>query len=160
MFSEEPLWIDRDEHAAASRQYFAFCIHNLCNVKMAAAVHSQLSRVNAQRLVQGNRLQIIDRHLRSHSGDLTELVQLPHSVIKNCGDDSAMAVSGRPGVALAKTKSAGEAPPLRIMDEFQMHTLRIIFSAGEAIVLCRFWFRDCSGFPGHGSILVHGWLEL
>ena len=151
MFAEEPLWINRNEYSTASRQYVAFGVHDLRNVEMAAAVHAQFSGVHAQRLVERNWLQIIDRHLRGHGGDLAELVQLPHSVIENCGDDSAVAVSGRPGVALAKTKLAGKAPPLRIMHELQTHALRIIFSAGKTKVLCGFWFRGCGGFPGHTS---------
>ena len=64
-----------------------------------------------------------------------------------------MTISGRASVALAKTESAREAFAIIVIDELQVHSLEVIFSAREAVVLRGFAERGRrdggGGFPGH-----------
>lgn len=79
--------------------------------------------------------EIFDSHPGGRGDKIVKLVQLAHGIIKNGGNNSAMAVPGRASVALSEAKTRDELPVLTIESELQMHAVRIIFAAGEAQVL-------------------------
>ena len=58
----------------------------------------------SQRLVQRDGLQVFDGHFFGEGDDVAELVHLAHGVVEDGGDDAAVAVAGRSGVALRRRK--------------------------------------------------------
>src|SRR5690348_14205155 len=63
---------------------------------------------------------------------MPQLVYFPHSFVEDGGNDPTMAVSRRPGEALAQPKTAQEAIARVIISEFQAHAVGIILTASEA----------------------------
>jgi len=49
---------------------------------------------------------------------MMELVDLAHGVVEDGGDDAAVAVAGRSGVALAEAEVADESSAFFVEDEF------------------------------------------
>ena len=153
-FAEHLLGIDGDEDAFAARQDFAFLVEDFGGVDVLAAVHADLPTFDPQRLLQRNGLQIFDRHFFCDRNHVAKLVGFAHSVVEDGGNDAAMAVAGRSGVALRQAEMADEGAPLFVERELQMHAIGIIGSAGEAVVRGKL---DVAGFvtvdlAGHGTI--------
>src|SRR5258708_9844007 len=132
---EHALWIDRDEQALTAGQHFPFSVQDLGHIDVLPALHFNFARLNAQRLLQWHRLQVVHGNLGSQRHHLTQLVHLAHRFIEDGCDDAAVAVAGRSGVALAQAKSAYETVALLVIGEAQAHTVGVILAAGEAIVL-------------------------
>src|SRR6202795_3414487 len=68
---EHALWIDRDEQAFTARQHFPFCVQDLGHIDVLPALHLNLPRFHAQRLVQRHRLQIVHGNLGRQGHHLT-----------------------------------------------------------------------------------------
>jgi hypothetical protein len=60
-------------------------------------------------------------------------------------------VAGRATESLAEAKAAGEAPALFVVDEFQVHSLGIVWAAGKAEVLGWLFLWDLRGHGGDFS---------
>lgn len=90
---------------------------------------------DAQRFVQRDGLEVFDSHFGCDGDHVAEFVEFAHGVVEDGGNDPAMAVAGRPGVAPAQAKMRDEMLALAIQRKLQMHAMRIIFAAGEAQVL-------------------------
>lgn len=127
--------VDYYEHAATTGKHGAFFISDFGNSRQPAPAFTGFPGLHMQGLIQRNRLEIIDSHLRRGSNDIPIFVQLAHGFIKNGGDDSAMAEAGRPGVPLSQPEAANKAFVLGVRKKFQMHSVRIVFSAPEAQIL-------------------------
>ena len=69
---------------------------------------------------------------------MAQLVDLPHGLIQDGGNDSSMAVSGRTGVTLAQSKTADKAIARLIVGKFQAHPIGIIRPARETVVSLEF----------------------
>lgn len=67
-----------------------------------------------------------------------QLIYLAHGVIEDGSDDAAVAVAGRAGVALRETEFADKGLAFFIENEFQLHTVGIVLSADEAVILLHF----------------------
>ena len=57
--------------------------------------------LDVQRFVERDGLEIFDGHFLGQGDDVVELVHFAHGVVEDGGDDAAVAVAGRSGVALA-----------------------------------------------------------
>ena len=68
---------------------------------------------------------------------LLKLVHFAHGLVENSGDDAAVTVSGRPGVAVVQAEAANEHFAFLIKSKFQVHAGQIVRSAGKAEVLAR-----------------------
>jgi hypothetical protein len=132
---EHAFGIDCDEQALAAREHFPFFVEDLGHIDVLASFHFNLARFHPQGLLQRHRLQVIHGHLGSHRNHLTHLVHLAHRLIEDGRDDATMAVSGRAAIALAQPKLAGEAPAVFVIGEAKSHAIRIVGTAGEAIIL-------------------------
>ena len=64
-----------------------------------------------------------------------ELVHFAHGVVEDAGDDSAVAVAGRSGVALAQAEAADEGLSVFVEDELEAHAAGIVHATDEAVVL-------------------------
>ena len=85
--------------------------------------------------MQGNRLEIFDGHLAGEGDDVMEFIHFAHGVVEDGGDDAAVAVAGRSGVAVAQAKAADEGLAFFVEEEFEAHAVRIVLAADEAVVL-------------------------
>ena len=65
---------------------------------------------------------------------MVQFVDLAHGVVKDAGDDAAMAVAGRSGVALTEAEAADEGLAFFVEDEFEAHAVGIVLAADEAVV--------------------------
>lgn len=63
-----------------------------------------------------------------------QLAQFAHGIVKDGGNDSAMAVAGRSGIAFAQAKMGDEMVALTIQKELQMHAVRVVLATGKAQV--------------------------
>ena len=66
---------------------------------------------------------------------MVELIYFAHGVVENAGDDSAVGVAGRSGVAVAQAEVADEGLAGLVEDELEAHAIGIILAADEAVVL-------------------------
>jgi hypothetical protein len=132
---ENAVRIDDHEDPAAAGEHGSLLVENFRNASEAPSALADLARFYSQRPVQRHGFKILDSHAGGCGDEVAKLVQLAHSVVKNGGDDSAVAVAGRSGVAVAEAKMRDEMIALPVQNEFQMHPMRIIFAAGEAQVL-------------------------
>ena len=101
----------------------------------AATAFADLSRFNTQWLVERHGLDTLHGHFGGHGENITKLIELAHGIIENSGDNSAVAVARRPGVALAEPEAADEPLAGIIEKEFQAHALEIVLAAGKAEIL-------------------------
>ena len=92
----------------------------------------------AQGLVQRDGLQIFDGHFFGEGDDVVELVDLAHGVVEDGGDDAAVAVAGRSGVAFAEAEAADEGLAGFVEDKFQAHAFGIVLATDEAVVFLHF----------------------
>jgi hypothetical protein len=65
---------------------------------------------------------------------VVEFVYLAHGVVEDGGDDAAVAVAGRSGVALAEAEAADESLAGFVEREFQAHAFGVVHAADEAVV--------------------------
>ena len=130
--AEHFFGVDGDEGPAAAGQHFSVFVENLGHVDVPAAVHADLAAFHAQGFVERDGLDVLDGHLFGEGNDVAQLVDLAHGVVEDGGDDAAVAVSGRAGVAFAEAEFADEAVPF--LGELQAHALGIVGATGEAKV--------------------------
>jgi hypothetical protein len=122
-----------------------------------ASVHAELAAFDAKRLVQRDGFEVFDGHLSGEGDDVVELVYFAHRVVEDAGDDAAVGVARRSGVALAEAKLADEGLAGLVEDELQAHPVGIVHAADEAIVFLHFCVRGVVavdlGLAWHGRIL-------
>ena len=125
---------------------------------MDAALDADFPALDVQRLMQGDGLQVFDGHFFGQGDYVAELVYLAHGVVEDGGDDAAMAMAGRAGVALAEAEFADEGLARFVEGEFQAHAVGIILATGEAVILLQLDVAGVVavelGLSGHGGILT------
>ena len=125
---------------------------------MSAPVPGDFAAFDAERLVQRDGLEIFDGHFARERNHLVQLIDLAHGVVEDAGDDAAVAVAGRSGIAVAEPEVADEGLTGLIEDELEVHALGIVWAADEAVVL---WCFVVTGFVAlgarwHEGILAYG----
>ena len=123
---------------------------------MGAAALFDFAAFDAQRFVQRDGLEIFDGHFAGERYDMMQLVYLAHGVVEDAGDDAAVAVAGRTGVAAAQAEFADKCLALFVKDELEAHAVRIVHAADEAVVLLHFHVAGIVALGlrfGHGGIL-------
>ena len=116
-FAEHLFGVDGDEDTAAAGQDFAFLIEDFGGIDVLSAVHADFSAFDPQRLLQRDGLQVFHRHLFRDRNHVAQLIRLAHGVVEDGGDDAAMAVAGRSGVALGQAEVADEGAALFVERE-------------------------------------------
>jgi len=129
------LRVDGDEEPLAAGKDFPFLIQDFGHIGVLSASDANFARLDPKRLVERHGLQVVDGDLRGEGDDVTQFVHFAHGFVQNRRYDTAVAVPGRTGVALAEAKAADEAIALFIVGELQSHTFGIVFAAGKAGVL-------------------------
>ena len=119
---------------------------------MGASFLFYFAAFDAEGFVKRDWLEIFDGHLSRKGDDLMQLVYFSHGVVEDAGDDAAVAVARRSGVALAEAEVADEGLAFFVEDEFEAHAFGIVHAAYEAVVLLRF---VVAGFVALG-LLAHG----
>ena len=87
---------------------------------------------------------------------MAEFIYFAHGIVEDAGDDAAVAMAGRSGVAVGEAEAANESLAGFVEDEFQAHAARVVLTADEAVLLLQF---VVAGFValrlrGHGGILA------
>jgi hypothetical protein len=118
VFGKHSFGVDGDEDAAAAGQDLILFVEDFGYVNMAASPDLELASLDAQRLMQGYWLEVLDRHFAGEGDDVTQLIYLAHGVVEDAGDDAAVAVAGRSAVALAEAEAADEGLAFFVEGEF------------------------------------------
>ena len=129
------LWIYGDKRSLAASQDFIFPVKDLGDIRVPASAHPKLPGFHSKRLIQGHWPKVVHGDLRGERDDFAQLVHLTHRIVEDSGNDSAVAMARRAGIALAETKAAHEAVALLVMDKVQVHAFRVVFPAGKTIIL-------------------------
>ena len=137
----------------AAGQDFVLFVQDFGLVDVLAAVDADFPALDVQRLVQRDGLEVFDGHLFGEGDDVVQLVDLAHGVVEDGGDDAAVAVAGRSGVAFAQAEFADEGLALFVEGEFEAHAVGIVRAAGEAVVLLQFEVAGVVAvdLAGHGK---------
>src|SRR6266566_9034439 len=130
--SKYALGVNDDKDTFAPRQHSSIFAQDFGRVGEAAPAFAQFARFDAQRLVKRHGLQVLDGHFRSHRNNLAEFAEFAHGIVEDGGDDAAVAITGRAGIAFAQPKAAHET--LSFLSELQAHAFWIVLSASEAKV--------------------------
>src|SRR5208337_4726313 len=136
---EHAVRIDRYEQTLTTRQHFPFLVQDLSHIDVLPALHLHFARFHPQGPVQGHGLQVVHGHLGGHRHHVTQFIHLAHGLVEDGCDNAAVAVSGRPGVALAQAESTDKAVALLIVGKAQVHAVRIVLAAGETVVLLQLY---------------------
>lgn len=123
--------VDGDEQALAFGQHFAFLVENFGGVGMIAPAHADFPRLDTQWFVQWNGLQIVDGDGRSQRDDVAKLIHLAHGFVEEGGDNAAVHVAGRAGIALTEPKTADKKVTFFIVGEAQAHAFGVVLPTGE-----------------------------
>ncbi len=158
IFREHLCWVDGDEGAAAAGENFIFFVEDLGGVDVGSSTDFDLAAFDAERLVQRDRLQILNRHLASECDDMMELVYFAHGIVEDACDDAAVAVARRSGVTLTEAEAADEGLALFVEEELEAHAVGIVLAADETVVLLHFHVASVVavglGLRWHGGILT------
>jgi len=149
-FAEHFFRVDGDEEAAAAGEDLSFLVEDFGDIGMLAAVHGFFARFDAQRLVEGDGLEIVDGHLDGDGDNVAELIDLAHGLVEDGGDDASMAVAGRSGETLPEAKAADKDVAVFVVGEAETHAVRIVLSTGEAVIFLQ--ADEC------GAVTVGGFL--
>ncbi len=133
-FLEDVLWIEDHEYATAAGEQATLGIADFCDAGKAPPVLANLTRLHSQRLVQRYWPEIFDGHARGGGWQVARFVELAHGIIENGGDNSAVAVARRAGVALAQAEITNIFLSARIGRKFQVHAAGIVQAAGETVI--------------------------
>src|SRR5580698_5831433 len=155
VFGEHLLRIDHDKDASAARKNFPFFIGDFGGVDVLAFLNRNFPAFDTQRLLQRHWLEVFNRHLAGERDNVAQFIDLAHSVVEDGGDDAAVAVAGRSAIALGQAKAADKGLPGFIQRKLEVHTVRIVRAAGEAIIFLRAVMRIVSvRLARHGGILT------
>jgi len=85
-----------------------------------------------------------------------EFVDLAHGVVEDAGDNAAVTVAGRSGVALAEAEVADEGLAFFVENEFEAHAVGIVHAADEAVVFLHLHVAGVVALRlgGHEGILM------
>lgn len=111
--------IDFNELPSTSRQHFSAAVANFRQSDMLAAPHSTLPSLHYERFEQRNRFQVLDSHCAGKGDDFMLLAHLPHSLIKNGGDDAPVGMCWWTGESPVEAKATDEASLLGVVNETQ-----------------------------------------
>ncbi len=126
IFGEHLCGVDGDKDAAAAGEDFIFVVEDFGGVDVSASLLFYFAAFDAQRLVQRNGLEIFDSHLSGEGDDMMEFIYFAHGIVEDAGDDAAVAMAGRSGVAVGEAEAADESLAGFVEDELQAHAARII----------------------------------
>jgi hypothetical protein len=135
IFGEHFFGVDGDEDATAAGEDFIFVVEDFGGVDVGASALFYFAAFDAEGLVQRDGLEVFDRHLSCEGDDVVEFIYFAHGVVENAGDDAAVAVAGRSGVAVGEAEAADESLAGFVEDEFQAHAAGVVLAADEAVVL-------------------------
>ncbi len=113
-------------------------VEDFGRVDMGASADFHFAAFDAEGFVQRDRLEIFHGHLAGEGDYVMELVYFAHGVVEDGGNDAAVAVAGRSGVAVGEPEAADEGLALLVEDEFQAHASRVVLAADEAVVFLHF----------------------
>ena len=126
--------IDGDEDSAAAGEDFVLVVQDFGGVDVGSSADFDLAAFDAQGLVQGDRLEVFDRHLPGKRDDMVQLVHLTHGVVEDAGDDAAVAVARWTDVTIAQAEAADEGLAGFVEDELEAHAFPVVRAADEAVV--------------------------
>jgi hypothetical protein len=151
-FGEHFFGVDGDEDAAAAGEDFVFVVEDLGGVDVGAAALFDFASFDAQRLVQRDGLEILDGHFAREGDDVMEFIYLAHGVVEDAGDDAAVAMAGRSGIALAEAEAADKGLAGFVEGELETHAAGIVHAADKAIVFLELHVAGfvALGLAGHG----------
>ena len=109
---------------------------------MLASANFDFASLDEERFVQGDRLEVLDRHLTRQGDDVAKLVYLTHGVVENSGDDSSVTVAWRASVAFAESEAADRHLAILVEGKFKAHAAWIVHAASEAVI---FLHADVAG---------------
>ncbi len=145
--------VDGDEDAFAAGQHFPALVHDLRHVDVGLAADFDFVSFDEEGFVQGHGLEIFDGHLAGEGDDMVQFVYLAHGVVENGGDDAAVAMAGRSGVAFAETEAAESDAAFFVQRELQAHTVGISGPAGKTVILLQL---GVAGFVSMKGLARHG----
>jgi hypothetical protein len=134
IFGEHFFGVDGNEGAAAAGEEFVFVVEDFGDVDVSASVDFFFAAFDAQGLVQRDGLEIFNRHFAGEGDYVAEFIYFTHGVVEDGGDDAAVAVAGRSGVAFAQAEAADKSLAGFVESEFQAHAFRVAHSADEAVI--------------------------
>ena len=138
ILGEHFFGVDGDEDAAAAGEDFIFLVKNFGGVDVFVAADFDFASFDAEEFVQRDGLEIFNRHLARESDDVVELVDFAHSVVKDAGDNAAVAMAGRSGIAFTEAEVTDESLALFVENELKLHAAGIVLTADEAVILLHF----------------------
>ena len=125
---------------------------------MDAAFYADFPALDVERFVQRDWFEVFDGHFFGQGNYVAQFVHFAHGVVEDGGDDAAVTMAGRAGVALAQAEFADEGLAGFIEGEFEAHTVGIILAAGETVVFLQLDVAGVValglGLAGHGGILT------
>lgn len=146
------MWIDCNKKALAARQHFVLFVEDFGRIDVLSTAHAHFLGFHSQRLVQRDWLPVVHGNFGRQRNNVAQLVHFPHRLIEDGCDDAAVAMSGRAGVAFAETEAADKAVSFFVIGEAQAHAIRVIFAAGETVVLLQL---NIAGIvPRFGTVLL------
>jgi hypothetical protein len=151
IFREHSFGIDGDENAATAGQDVAFFVENFRGIDVPGSANFDFASLDKQGFVQGDRLEVLDRHLTRQGDDMAQLVYLTHGVVENGGDDSSVAVAWRTGVAFAKSEAADRHLAVLVEGKFKAHAVGIVHAASEAVILLHAYVASVVAVTGRLS---------
>src|SRR5437588_8686700 len=108
---------------------------------MLAAAHAALITYRSQFNSQRYWTQKLDLHRFSERYHRAQLIHLTHGFVEYHSDDAAMGMPRWPLVALRQPKRADRTTLVGVDDEFQPHSLRIVFAAAKTKIRTGLGFR-------------------
>ena len=146
-------------------------VEDFRRIDVLGSANLDFASLDEQGFVQGDRLEVFDRHLTRQGYDLAQLVYLTHGVVENGGDDSSVAVAWRTGVTLAESEAADRHLAVLVEGKFKAHAVGIVQAASEAVILLRAdvarvvavigwlsWHGIDSIAGGDGTLLPEVWI--
>ncbi len=145
--------VDGDEDTAAAGQDFVFVVEDFGDVDVSASALFDFAAFDAERRIQRDGLEVFDGHFAGEGDDVMELIDLAHGVVEDAGDDAAVAVAGRSGVAFTEVETADEGLAGLVEDELEAHAVGIVHAADEAVVFLQLHVAGVVAvrLAGHGN---------
>src|SRR5260370_20530273 len=128
------LLSDDNKPAFASRQNLANPIANLPGHKNVSSLLFRLAPLHNNFMLHVDRFQVLDRQFRRHRANFAKAAYLPHRLIQQRGDNSAVSISSAAPVPLSQNKPAYNLAIDVVLFERQLHSAGIVSAAAKALV--------------------------
>ncbi len=132
--AKHALDVNRDEKSFSTGEYFAFGIQDLAAVGVLAAFDGDGVALGAERLVQGDGLQVVDLHGAGKGDDVAGLVDLTHHLIQDGGYDAAVNVAWRAHKAVVESETADVTVASLVVAETELHARVVVLAADETAI--------------------------